>query len=169
MVEVGKGSLEVTYSYLPGSSRAIQSRLPSSTPRWWGRQGSVVSGIVGAIVRKQMLKIWPWVFPKAILHPVPVIQAFAPRQSLVIPTVRVTLQWKWKMEDVSGNSQTVTATSHTETPAHTWLPAGTYYCTLSRPEHASSLFREASARSDMSSSLIMKKCRLLIKKQCFKC
>lgn len=96
MVEVGKGSLEVIDSNLPGSSRAIQSRLPSSTSRWWGRQQSVVSEIVGAILRKQMLKICPWVFPKAILHPVQVIQAFAPRQSLVIGTVRALLQWKWE-------------------------------------------------------------------------
>lgn len=39
-------------------------------------------------------------------------------------------------------------------------------CTLSRPEHASSLF---SARSDLTSSLTIKKCEPLINKLCFKC
>lgn len=63
----------------------------------------------------------------------------------------------------------LTASSYTETPAQTWLPAGTCNCTLSRPEHASSLGRETGARSDMSSSLIMKKCEPLLNKQCFKC
>lgn len=56
-----------------------------------GEAGAVVSAVAGAIVRKQLPNR---VFAKAILYPVQVMQTFSPRQSQVIPTVRVTLQWK---------------------------------------------------------------------------
>lgn len=52
----------------------------------------------------------------------------------------------------------MTAISHVEILAQRRLPTGTNKCILNRPEHASSLLREKGASSDVSSSLIMKKC-----------
>lgn len=133
-VEVRKGPLEVPYSNLLGPSRAIQSKLQSSTSWWWGRQGAVVSETAGG--NSQETNVKRGVCQGHITSSTGEANFCSKAIPGYIHLSELHCSGNGKMGGCFWQQPYLT---YTETPAQTWLPAGTSNCTLSRPEHASTL------------------------------